>query len=56
MIGDVVAAIFIVAIIYLLVKPGSASTEFIRQFSTALTAIVANAADLANTEDIQEEN
>ncbi len=47
MIADIAAGLFVVAIIYVLVRPRSKAGQLVTAFGTALTAIVSNAADLA---------
>lgn len=48
MIADVAAALFVVVIIYILVRPQSQGILFVQAFSTLMTAIVSQAADLAS--------
>lgn len=49
MAGDVLAGLFVVAVIYVLVRPRSAGVAFVQAVGSALTAIVKSAADLATT-------
>lgn len=45
-VGDLLAAVFVIAIIYVLVRPRSAAVDMITQFSKALTALVQTATDI----------
>ena len=45
--SDLIAGLFVVTIIYVLVRPRSKAGELVGAFGSALTAIVRNAADLA---------
>lgn len=56
MIGDALAAGFVLVIIYLLVRPSSQASEFIQAFTKAMTVIVANAADLASPEETESQD
>ena len=47
MIADLLAGLFVVAIIYVLARPRSQGIEFVKAFGSALTAIVKNATDVA---------
>lgn len=47
MIADVITGLFVVAIIYVLVRPRSAGVDFVKSFGAALTAIIKNATDIA---------
>lgn len=49
MIADLAVGLFIVTIIYILVRPSSQGVVFVQAFTTAMTAIVSTAADLAST-------
>jgi hypothetical protein len=42
-IGDWVAALFLVAVVYMLAKPGSVASSAISSFTTALSALMAAA-------------
>lgn len=46
---DVMAAIVVVAIIYVLVRPQSQGAQMVSALGNAIVAIVRNAADLAGT-------
>lgn len=48
-VADVVAFTLLIATVYVLVRPKSQGVEFVKAFSTAMTAIVKNATDLAST-------
>lgn len=48
MIGDWLGLVFIVALIFLLVRPGSKATETITAVGGMLVAIVRSATDIAN--------
>lgn len=45
-IGDWLAAIFLVAVIYVLVRPRSAAAEAVQMFSKGMAAIVRNVTDM----------
>jgi hypothetical protein len=47
---DLLAGLFLVALLYILVRPQSGGAELIRAVGDAMTAIVSNAADLAGPE------
>ena len=47
MVADVATGLFVVACIYVLVRPRSKGIEFVKAVGSALTAIVKSAADLA---------
>ena len=49
MIADLLMGLFVVAVVYVLVRPRSAGVEFVKSVGDALTAIVKSAADLAAT-------
>lgn len=44
-IGDVLTVFFVVAIMYLMVRPGSPSVNFVDAFSKGIASVVAEAAD-----------
>jgi hypothetical protein len=44
---DLLAGLFVVTIVYVMVRPRSKAGELVDAFGSALTAIVRNAADLA---------
>ena len=44
---DLVAGLFLVAVLYVLVRPQSKGVDLIQAFTKAMTAIVAQATDLA---------
>lgn len=44
--GDVIAAIFLVALIYALVRPRSVAAEAVRMFGDAMASLVKTATDL----------
>jgi len=46
-IGDLIAAAFLVAVIYVLVRPQSQAGQLVTAFGSAVTAIVRTATDLA---------
>lgn len=50
MVADLLAGLFVVTVIYVLVRPQSKGIDLITAFSGALTAIVRQATDLANSE------
>ena len=45
-VGDWVAALFFVAVVYVLVRPQSAAADMVTQFSKAMAAIVRSVTDL----------
>jgi hypothetical protein len=45
-VADFFAALFIVAVIYVLVRPRSAAAEMVTNFSAALAALVRTATDI----------
>jgi len=45
-IADLAAALFLVTIVYVLVRPRSAAVDFVTAVSTGLTALVRTATDL----------
>lgn len=45
-IGDWAAAVFLVAVVYVLVRPRSAAASAVDQFSKAMAAIVRNVTDM----------
>lgn len=47
MISDVAAGAFLVAVIYLLVRPGSKGTGFVQAFGLAFAAMVSQVTDIA---------
>ena len=47
---NLIAGLFLVAIVYVLVRPQSKGADLIQAAGDALTAIVSNAADLASPE------
>ena len=44
-IGEVATLVFVIAIMYMLVRPGSPAVDFVDVFGKGLTAVVAEAAD-----------
>ena len=48
MFGEVVAGLFLITVVYLLVKPGSKGTTFVSAFGDAMSAIISQATDWAN--------
>lgn len=50
-VADLLSGLFVVAIIYVLVRPQSKGVQFVQAFGQALTAIVKNAADLGASEE-----
>lgn len=44
-IGDLATVFFVIAIVYLLVRPSSPAVEFVDVFGKGLTSVVAEAAD-----------
>lgn len=46
LVADWLAALFLVAAVYVLVRPRSASADLITQFSNAMVAIVRTATDM----------
>ena len=51
MITDLAAGVFMIAVIYVMVRPGSHGVDFINAFSSALTATIRQATDIANQPD-----
>lgn len=47
MIADLIAGVFIVAVIYILVRPSSNGTAFVTAFGSFMSAIIGQATDLA---------
>lgn len=45
-IGEWFSVLLIVAVLYLLVRPGSRSVDFVREFGAAMTALIATATDV----------
>lgn len=45
-VGDWAAGIFLLTLIYVLVRPGSAAADAVTAFSKAMTAIVRNVTDM----------
>lgn len=48
-IGDWLGLLFVVALIFLLVRPGSGAVALVNAFAHLLTALVQQATDLAST-------
>lgn len=46
MIADILTAVFVVAVVYVLVRPRSAAADAVAQFSTAVTAMIRSAVDI----------
>jgi hypothetical protein len=46
-VGDVLAAVFVLAIVYVLVRPQSKGGELVTAFGDVMTALVSNATDIA---------
>jgi hypothetical protein len=44
-IGEIASLLFVIAIMYLMVRPGSPAVDFVDVFSKGITAVVAEAAD-----------
>jgi hypothetical protein len=44
-IGDIATTMFIIAILYLMVRPGSPAVDFVDVFGKGVTSVVAEAAD-----------
>lgn len=44
--GDVLAGIFLVTLVYVLVRPQSVAADAVKQFSAALASLVKTATDL----------
>lgn len=51
---DLLAGLFLVALLYVLVRPQSGGGELVKAFGDVMTAIVSNAADLAGPEANEE--
>lgn len=49
MIIDVIAGLFLVAVIYVLVRPGSQGTAFVAAFGDFMSAIIGQATDIAGS-------
>lgn len=47
--GDALAAVFVLAIVYVLVRPNSKGADLVKGAGDALTAIVSHATDLSTT-------
>lgn len=47
--GDVLAAILLVALVYVLIRPRSDGVALVTAFSALFVAVIRNAADLAST-------
>lgn len=48
--SDVIAGLFIVAVIYILVRPSSNGTAFVAAFGNFMSAIIGQATDLATSD------
>lgn len=47
MVADLLAAVFLVAVVYVLVRPRSKGVDLVNGFAASVTAIVQSATDLA---------
>lgn len=50
-VSDLVFGLFLVAIIYLMVRPSSNGTAFVNAFGNFLSAIIGQATDIATADD-----